>query len=197
MSGPWLCYLKSDFTTISQKWSPYWYDMLWATLGSLPWRSRSQHDLAAKSCPAHNFVIWSLILQLFHRNDHRAETTYHMQHLGVFYTLNFVCDITLTLQEVYLPVFKTYSESITWFNRLLFFFNSIRSELEILSDKIYLFLSITFSFLAFTIFCIKTGCEVVSWLHSLYFLKDFPLPFTWGASGASCELIVIFAPIGG
>jgi len=25
--------------------------------GSLPWRSRSQHDLAAKSCPAHNFVI--------------------------------------------------------------------------------------------------------------------------------------------
>jgi len=30
-----------------------------ATFGSLPWRSRSQRDLAAKSCPAHNFVIWS------------------------------------------------------------------------------------------------------------------------------------------
>jgi hypothetical protein len=30
------------------------------------------------------------------------------QHLGCFYTLNFVCDITLTLQEVYLPVSKTY-----------------------------------------------------------------------------------------
>jgi len=33
--------------------------------GSLPWRSRSQHDLAAKSCQAHNFVIWNRILQLF------------------------------------------------------------------------------------------------------------------------------------
>jgi len=39
--------------------------------GSLPWRSRSQHDLEAKSCPAHNFVIWGWILKLFHRNDHR------------------------------------------------------------------------------------------------------------------------------
>jgi hypothetical protein len=40
------------------------------TLGSLPWRSRSQHDLAAKSSPVHNFVIWGRILQLFHKNDH-------------------------------------------------------------------------------------------------------------------------------
>jgi hypothetical protein len=39
--------------------------------------------------------------------------------LGCFYTLNFVCDITLTLQVVYLPVSKTYSGSITRFNRLL------------------------------------------------------------------------------
>jgi len=30
----------------------------------------SHHDLEAKSCPAHNFVIWSRILKLFHRNDH-------------------------------------------------------------------------------------------------------------------------------
>jgi len=51
-----------DFETISQKWSPYW-DVSRATFGSLPWRSRSQHDLAAKACPAHNFVIWSQILQ--------------------------------------------------------------------------------------------------------------------------------------
>jgi len=50
--------------------------------GSLPWRSRSQHDLAAKSCPAYNFVIWSPISKLFHRNDHHIETTCHTQHLG-------------------------------------------------------------------------------------------------------------------
>jgi hypothetical protein len=83
-------------------------------------RSRSQHDLAAKLCLAHNFVIWSLILLLFHRNDHHIETMCCAQHLGCFYTLNFVCDITLTLQEIYLPVSKTYSGSITRFKRLLF-----------------------------------------------------------------------------
>jgi hypothetical protein len=38
--------------------------------------------LAAKSCPAHNFVIWSLTLQLFHRNDHSIEVTWREQHLG-------------------------------------------------------------------------------------------------------------------
>ena len=43
--------------------------------GSLPWRSRSQRDLAAKSCPAHNFVIWSRISKIFHRNDYHIETT--------------------------------------------------------------------------------------------------------------------------
>jgi len=47
-----------------------------------PWRSRSQHDLAAKSCPANNFVIWSLILNLSHRNDHHIETLCQKQHLG-------------------------------------------------------------------------------------------------------------------
>jgi len=42
--------------TISQKWSPYWDDVLHATFELLPWRSRSKHDLVAKSCPANNFV---------------------------------------------------------------------------------------------------------------------------------------------
>jgi hypothetical protein len=55
-----------------------------ATFGSLPLRSSSQHDLAAKSCPAHNFVIWSQILKLFHRNDHHIEMTCHAQHLGCY-----------------------------------------------------------------------------------------------------------------
>jgi len=74
--------LKSDFETISQKWSPYWDDVSRATFGSLPWRSRSQHDLAAKSCPVYNFVIWSQISTLFHRNDHHIETTCRAQYLG-------------------------------------------------------------------------------------------------------------------
>jgi len=29
-------------------------------------------------------VIWSRILQLFHRNDHHIEATCHMQHLGCY-----------------------------------------------------------------------------------------------------------------
>jgi len=39
----------------------------------LHWRSRSQHDLAAKSCPSNNFVIWSRISKIFYRNDHHIE----------------------------------------------------------------------------------------------------------------------------
>jgi len=50
----------------------------------LPWRSRSQHDLAAKSCPAHNFVIWSRISKIFYRNDHHIETSSRAQHLGQY-----------------------------------------------------------------------------------------------------------------
>ena len=54
-----------DFESISQKWSPYWADVLRATFGLLPWRSRSQHDHAAKSFPANNFVIWSRFKNYF------------------------------------------------------------------------------------------------------------------------------------
>ena len=83
VSGPQLRYVKSDFRNISQKWSPYWDDVSCATLGSLPWRSRSQDDLAAKSCLAHNFVnIWSSIFKLLHRNDHHIEKPCRKQHLG-------------------------------------------------------------------------------------------------------------------
>jgi len=53
-----------------------------AIFGSLPWRSRSQHDLAAKWCPAHNFVIWSRISKLFYRNDHHVDATCHAIYLG-------------------------------------------------------------------------------------------------------------------
>ena len=34
------------------------------------------------SCLAHNFVIWSRILKLFHRNDHHIEMTCRAHHLG-------------------------------------------------------------------------------------------------------------------
>ena len=77
--------MKSDFKTISQKWLPYWDVMSRTIFGSLPWRSMSQHDLAAKSCLTHNFVIWSRILQLFHRNDHHIGMTCHMQHIGRYF----------------------------------------------------------------------------------------------------------------
>jgi len=50
--------------------------------GSLPWKSRSQYDLLAKYFSANNFVIWSQILQLFHRNVHHIETTCRVQHLS-------------------------------------------------------------------------------------------------------------------
>jgi len=82
VSGPLLRYLNLDFKSISQKWSPYWDDVSRATFGSLPWRSRSQDDLAEKSCPAHKFVIWSRILKLFHINVHHIETMCRAQHLG-------------------------------------------------------------------------------------------------------------------
>jgi len=49
--------LDVRFYNISQKWSPYWDDMSHTTFGSLPWRLRLQHDLAAKTCLAHYFVI--------------------------------------------------------------------------------------------------------------------------------------------
>jgi len=61
VSGQLLCYLKLDFKNISQKWPPYWDDVSRSTFELLPLRSRSQHDLATKSCLANNFVIWSRI----------------------------------------------------------------------------------------------------------------------------------------
>jgi len=59
-----------------------WGDVSRAKFASLPWRSRSQRDLAAKSCPAHNFVILSRISKIFQRNGHHIETTCRAQHLG-------------------------------------------------------------------------------------------------------------------
>jgi hypothetical protein len=78
------------------------------TFWPLPWRSRSQHDFAAKSCPVHNFIIWSWILKLLHRNDHHIETMCHAQHLGRYleghsmtWQQNHVRPITLLLEVGY------------------------------------------------------------------------------------------------
>jgi len=57
-------------------------DMSREIFGLLPWRSRSQHDLEAKSCLDHNFIIWCQILKLFHRNDHLIETMCSAQYLS-------------------------------------------------------------------------------------------------------------------
>ena len=54
------------------------------TFGSLPWRSSSQHVLAAKSCPVHNFFIWSHILKLCHIIDLHIESLCREQHLGSY-----------------------------------------------------------------------------------------------------------------
>jgi len=59
-------------------------DVSSATFRLLPSRSRSQQDLKAKSCPAHNFVLWSRILQFCYVNDHHIETTCRALHLGRF-----------------------------------------------------------------------------------------------------------------
>jgi len=80
--GLYLCYLKSEFKIISQKWLPYWDNVTRTTFGPLPLRSRSQHDLETKSCQDHNFIIWSQNLKLFHRNDRLIETMCSAQHLG-------------------------------------------------------------------------------------------------------------------
>jgi len=94
------------------------------------------------SCPAHNFFIWRRILKLFHRNDHHIETTCGAQHLGRYLegqghsmTLQHGVWPITSLFEVgfqnyctymiiilrwrnLLPVSKTYSGSITRFDRL-------------------------------------------------------------------------------
>jgi len=66
----WSRILKQFFL---QKRSRNCHHLSCATFGSLIWRSRSQHYLAAKSCLAHNFVIWSCIWKLFYINNHHIE----------------------------------------------------------------------------------------------------------------------------
>jgi len=48
------------------------------------WVPTLKVKVAAKLCLVHNFVIWSLILKLFHRYDHHIETLCRKQHLGCY-----------------------------------------------------------------------------------------------------------------
>jgi len=45
---------------------------------------QSVRPYVLNSCPAHNFVIYSQILKLFHRKDHHIESTCRKKHLGRF-----------------------------------------------------------------------------------------------------------------
>ena len=122
VSGPLLRYLKSDFETISQKWSPYWDDVSHATFGSLPWRSRSQHDLAAILCLAHNLVISYL----------KSDFTIFLRNWSPYWHnccahQNFViCSQILQLYLTnYFSVSNTYSGSITRFRPALVYNSTI------------------------------------------------------------------------
>jgi len=75
VSGPYLCYLKSDFENISQKWSLYWDDVSRATFGLLPWRSRSQHDLPSK-CVRPRTLLFKSYLQLVLTSSFSVSNTY-------------------------------------------------------------------------------------------------------------------------
>jgi len=97
--------LKSHSKTISQNWSPNWVAVLRATFGSLPWRSRSQHDHAAKTWSTHKFVIWSRILQLFDRNDHHIEMMCHFVTLPIDKWNN---NKMLTHKQQCSPIYKTF-----------------------------------------------------------------------------------------
>jgi len=68
------------------------------TFESLPWRSRSQRDFAANSCPAHKIVIWSRISKIFHRNDHHIETMCRAQQLGRYLEVQ---GHSATLQQIH------------------------------------------------------------------------------------------------
>ena len=47
------------------------------------WRSKSQHDCAAKSCPAYNYFLKSHFQNILQKwSDHHIETPCRKQHLG-------------------------------------------------------------------------------------------------------------------
>jgi len=72
---------------------------------SIPWRSISQHDLAEKSCPVHNFAIWICILHLFPSNDHHIETTCLGQH---FWSLPWWSGLQHTLAAITCPAHNVF-----------------------------------------------------------------------------------------
>ena len=45
---------------------------------------QSVRPYVPNSCPAHNFVIYSRILKLFHRKDRHIDTTCRKKYLGRF-----------------------------------------------------------------------------------------------------------------
>jgi len=80
---------------------------------------------SAKSCPAHNFVIWSQILQLFYIIDPHIDTTCRAQHLGRCLkgqghsmTFQHNCVLRLPITSLFEVLFKNYfTEIITMLRR--------------------------------------------------------------------------------
>jgi len=81
VSGPKLCYLKSDFTNSLHQWSSFW-DNLWrATFGSL-FEGQGltfQHNRVQPITSS-----FEVLLKIFHINDHHVETKCRAQHLGCY-----------------------------------------------------------------------------------------------------------------
>jgi len=79
--------------------------------------------LSAKSCPAHNFVIWSQILQLFYIIDHHIDTTSHTQHFGRYlegqgHSMIFQHNCVRPIMLLFEVLFKNYfTEMITMLRR--------------------------------------------------------------------------------
>ena len=89
------------------------------TFGSLPWRSRSQHDLSAKSCPAHNLVIWSQISQLFYIIDYHIDSTVARTRTLLF-AVEFYKYFWQTTSLLYSPI--PIRGALPGSDRLLFYF---------------------------------------------------------------------------
>jgi len=123
VSGVYICYLKSDLKTISQKWSPYCDDVSRARFGCVLEGQGHSMTLHQKLCLPHNLVFWSLILKLFYRNYHQNETMCREQHLGRYLegqghsmTLqqNRVRSITLLLEVRFYNYFTEMNTILDW-----------------------------------------------------------------------------------
>ena len=82
MSSPQLCYLKSDFKTISHKWSPYGDEVTRATFWSLPERSMTFQQNRVQPITS---LFEVRFYNYFTNINHHIETTCRAQHFGCYF----------------------------------------------------------------------------------------------------------------